>query len=146
MSHHSSHSTSATDHSLAQLNHDTENYSALQPTSNTETISPIPSTKTDFSRPVMSLQPPPDESLSRVSSFDGGADTEIESPSLYRVSTAPLSNINRGKREVRTANKLMRMGYPATEQAVSRASPSSPPTSKRFGAIKSLVQTFKGKA
>ncbi|KAF8160875.1 hypothetical protein B0H34DRAFT_795730 [Crassisporium funariophilum] len=90
----------------------------------------------------------PDESLSRISSFDGGADTETDSAlTLHRVSTAPLTNAARGKREqVRSAKKLMRMGYPATEQAASRATPATPPPSKRFGAIKSLMQTFKGKA
>ena len=145
-SHHSSHSTPI------RLDDDTQKHPPLQRITDTETISPhtvIPvfSTKSDSNQPVTSwtLHTSPDEPLSRISSFDGGADTEIESPTLYRVSTAPLSNTGRG-REVRSANKLTRMGYPANEQAVSRTSPSSPPTSKRFGAIKSFMQTFKGKA
>jgi hypothetical protein len=122
----------------------------LQGTSNAEAIPPyaaipVTSTKSDFNLPAISRTlAPPDESLSRISSFDGGTDTEPEFPTLFHVSTPPVSNIVRGKREVRTANKLMRMGYPANEQTTSRASPPSPPTS-RFGVIKSFVQTFKGK-
>ena len=109
------------------------------------TVIPVSSTKSDFNQPVTSRTlAPPDVSLSRIGSFGAGTDTEPESPTLFRVSTPPLSNVVRGKREVRTANKLMRMGYPATEQTTSRASPPSPPTS-RFGVIKSFVQTFKGK-
>ena len=128
-SHHPSYSTSATKH-----DHDIQNYPFLQRTSNAET-------RSDFSQPLTSRTlAPPEESLSRISSFDGGTDTEPESP-LFLVSTPPPSNIVRGKREVRTANKLMRMGYPANEQTTSRASPPSPPTS-RFAVIKSL---FKGK-
>ena len=144
-SHHPSYSASATRH-----DYDTQNYPPSQLTSNAEaippyTVVPVSSTKSDFNPPVTSRSlAPPDESLSRISSFDGGTDTEPESPTLFRVSTPPLSNIVRGKREVRTANKLMRMGYPANEQTTSRASPPSPPTS-RFGVIKSFVQTFKGK-
>ena len=147
-SHHSSHSTSATNHSPAQVDDDTQNYA---PNNNIKTIPPyivIPmsSTKSDFNQPVTSqtFHIPPVESLSRISSCDGGVDTEIESPVLYRVSTAPLANTVRGKREVRSANKLMRMGYPANEQTVSRGSP-PPPTNKRLGVIKSFMQTFKGK-
>jgi len=129
-SHHPSYSTPVTNHSPARFDHDTQN---LQLTSNPETIPPytivpVSSTKSDFNQPITSHD---------------SADTEPESP-IHRISTAPLSNIVRGKREVRTANKLMRMGYPANEQTVGRTS-SSPPTS-RFGAIKSFVQTFKGKA
>jgi hypothetical protein len=143
-SHHPSYSTSATKH-----DHGNQNYPPLQLTSNAETnppytVIPVSSTKSDFNQPVTSRTlAPPEESLSRISSFDG-TDAELESPTLFRVSTPPLSNIVRGKREVRTANKLMRMGYPANEQTISRTSPPSPPTS-RFGVIKSFVQTFKGK-
>ena len=142
--HHPSYSTSAARH-----DHDIQNYPFFQ-RANAETIPPysvipVTSTKSDFNVPATSRTlAPPDESLSRISSFDGGTDTEPESPTLFRVSTPPLSNIVRGKREVRTANKLMRMGYPANEQTTSRPSPPSPPTS-RFGVIKSFVQTFKGK-
>jgi len=141
-SHHPSYSASATRH-----DHDIQNYPFLQRTTNAENIPPytVSSTKSDFNLPATSRTlAPPDESLSRISSFDGGTDTEPESPTLFRVSTPPLSNIVRGKREVKTANKLMRMGYPANEQITSRVSPPSPPTS-RFGVLKSLVQTFKGK-
>ena len=140
--HHPSYSTPA------KHDHDTQNRPPLQLTSNSETIPPytvipISSMKSDFNQSVTSRTlAPPDQS--RVTSFDGGTDTEPESPTLFRVSTPPLSNTVRGKREVRTANKLMRMGYPANEQTTSRTSPPSPPTS-RFGVIKSFVQTFKGK-
>jgi len=141
-SRHPSYSTSATGH-----DHDMQDYPFLhQRTSNSETIPSytVSSTKSEFNLPATSRTlAPPDETLSRIGSFDGGTDTEPESPTLFRVSTPPLSNIVRGKREVRTANKLMRMGYPANEQSTSRASPPSPPTS-RFGVIKSFVQTFKG--
>ncbi|KAF8813725.1 hypothetical protein BYT27DRAFT_7206524 [Phlegmacium glaucopus] len=152
-SHQSSRSTSAANHSPTWLEDLTQSYSPMQLTRNTEaispyTVNPVSSTKSEFNQLVTSqaLHAPPDESLSCISSCDGGADAEIESPPLYRVSTAPLSNPVRGKREVRSANKLTRMGYPANEQAVTRPSPPTPPTSKRFGAIKSLMQTFKGKA
>lgn len=140
--HHPSYSTPAARH-----DHDIQNYPFFQRT-NAETLPPytvipVTSTKSDFNIPATSRTlAPPDESLSRISSFDGGTDTEPESPTLFRSSTPPLSV--RGKREVRTANKLMRMGYPANEQTTSRPPPPSPPTS-RFGVIKSIVQTFKGK-
>lgn len=152
-SHQSSRSTSAANRSPTRLDDVTRNYSPLQLTSNTETIppytaNPISSTNSEFNQPMTSLtlHAPPDESLSCLSSLEGGADTEIDSPTIYRVSTAPLSNPIRGTREVRSAKKLMRMGYPATEQTVNQSSPPTPPTSKRFGAIKSFMQTFKGKA
>ncbi|KAF9047390.1 hypothetical protein BJ165DRAFT_1097939 [Panaeolus papilionaceus] len=90
----------------------------------------------------------PDEGLSRISSLDG-ADTD-STPTLYRVTTSP-SMLSRAKQEHKSvsAKKLTRMGYPVTEQAMSsRPVPATPPSvgSKRFGAIKSLMQTFKGKA
>lgn len=148
-SHHPSHSTSATNHSPARLDHDTQNYPPLQLTSNAENTPPymaipVSFTKSDLNQPVAcrTLHAPPDESLGRISSLDSGVDTEPEPPTLHLVS-APLSDIVR--REVKTTNKLMRMGYPVNEQTVGRTSSPSPPTS-RFGAIKSFVQTFKGKA
>ncbi|KAF9017520.1 hypothetical protein BDZ89DRAFT_1140671 [Hymenopellis radicata] len=84
------------------------------------------------------------EQLSRVSSLDG-ADTDTElGPPLFRVSTAPHSSATvKGRREqarsMASANKLSRMGFSAPAP-VAR----SPPP-KRFGGLKSLMQTFKAK-
>lgn len=84
------------------------------------------------------------ESLSRVSSLDG-LDTETDSThTLRRVPTAPAagSGQTRGKREqVRSAKKLTRMGFSPVEQVGRTPAPSG----TRFGAIKSIMQTFKGK-
>lgn len=84
------------------------------------------------------------ESLSRVSSLDG-LDTETDSThTLRRIPTAPAagSGQTRGKREqVRSAKKLTRMGFSPVEQVGRTPAPSG----TRFGAIKSIMQTFKGK-
>ena len=84
------------------------------------------------------------ESLSRVSSLDG-VDTETDSTyTLRRIPTAPAagSGQTRGKREqVRSAKKLTRMGFSPVEQVGRTPAPSG----TRFGAIKSIMQTFKGK-
>ncbi|KAF9462403.1 hypothetical protein BDZ94DRAFT_1194532 [Collybia nuda] len=82
--------------------------------------------------------------LSRISSLDcPDTDTEL-GPPLFRVSTAPLSgpSPSRGKREVKSASKLTRMGFSPVEQA-GRAPVVS--RSKRFEVIRSIVQTLKGK-
>lgn len=93
------------------------------------------------------LLDPENGQLSRIGSLDTPeTDTELGSP-LYRVFTAPLSGdpSSRGKREVKTANKLTRMGFSPAEQA-GRGNPIvSGSSSKRFGAFKSLIQTIKGK-
>lgn len=92
--------------------------------------------------PNPDLEPEP---LSRISSLDGvDTDTDTEH-TLMRVSTAPLSGPApmRGKREqVKSAKKLTRMGFAASEQA----GRNPPPPNTRFGAIKSLMQSLKGKA
>jgi hypothetical protein len=97
------------------------------------------------SRTPLPLPDPENGQLSRISSMEApDTDLELGSP-LYRVSTAPLSGTpsSRGKREVKSANKLTRMGFAPAEQA----GRSTPPVSgsKRFGAFKSLMQTIKGK-
>jgi hypothetical protein len=96
-------------------------------------------------RTPVPLPHPENGRLSRISSAEApDTDVELGGP-LYRVSTAPLSGTPslRGKREVKTANKLTRMGFSPAEQ-VGR---STPPVSgsKRFGTFKSLMQTIKGK-
>ncbi|PPQ98409.1 hypothetical protein CVT24_004088 [Panaeolus cyanescens] len=89
----------------------------------------------------------PDQSLSRISSLDG-AETD-STPTVYRVATSPIA-INRTKQEHKSvsAKKLTRMGYPVAGQASTRATPSTPPSSgsKGLGAIRSIMQSFKGKA
>ncbi|KAF5380635.1 hypothetical protein D9615_004756 [Tricholomella constricta] len=102
----------------------------------------LPITKRDPSpgaRAMRSRTPLPgrgDGQLSRISSLEcPETDTEL-GPSLLRVSTAPHAPV----RGAKTATKLTRMGFPPMEQA--RA---PPPGNKRFGAIRSLVQTLKGK-
>ncbi|KAF8971070.1 hypothetical protein BDZ97DRAFT_1335792 [Flammula alnicola] len=111
------------------------------------------SLNSDFGRPTTRARTPilsPDESLSRINSSDD-VDTETDSAlTLHRVSTAPLSPTVRAKREqVRSANKLTKMGIPIADQAAAaiRTAPPTPPTggNKRFG-LKSIMQTFKGKA
>ncbi|KAF8236063.1 hypothetical protein L208DRAFT_1422218 [Tricholoma matsutake] len=91
------------------------------------------------------LPEPENGHLSRISSLEApDTDVELGSP-LHRVSTAPLSGTpsSRGKREVKSANKLTRMGFSPAEQA-GRGTPAVS-GSKRFGAFKSLMQTIKGK-
>ncbi|RDB25043.1 hypothetical protein Hypma_007485 [Hypsizygus marmoreus] len=79
-----------------------------------------------------------DGHLSRISSLEcPDTDTEL-GPSLLRVTTAPHAPV----RGAKTATKLTRMGFPTIEQARATA----PSGSKRFGAIRSLVQTLKGKS
>ena len=63
------------------------------------------------------------------------ADADLSSP-IYGAPPASLGPA-RGSRT--TAAKLTKMGFPSTEQA------RSPQAPKRFGAIRSLVQTLKGK-
>ncbi|KAF8995493.1 hypothetical protein BDQ17DRAFT_1365690 [Cyathus striatus] len=84
-----------------------------------------------------------EESVSLTSSLDDiSMNTEMGSQ-ICRVSSTPHSGyLARGKREQdRSAKKLTRMGLPPSEQG-GRAPPVTP---KRFGAIKSLMQTLKGK-
>ncbi|KAJ7125005.1 hypothetical protein C8R44DRAFT_128809 [Mycena epipterygia] len=88
--------------------------------------------------------PDPELGLSRVSSLDGmdSVDTEL-GPTLTRVSTAPISP-TRDKRDlarhIASANKLTRMGFTPPQQAKQDAA-----QTKRFGGLKSLMQTLKGK-
>ena len=102
----------------------------------------LPRTRT---RTPLPLPDPGNGQLSRICSVEApDTDMELGGP-LCRVSTAPLSGTPhlRGKREVKSANKLTRMGFSPAEQ-VGRT---NPPVSgnKRFGAFKSLMQTIKGK-
>jgi hypothetical protein len=102
-----------------------------QPRSRSRTPHPVPE--------------PENGQLSRISSLEAhDTDPELGVP-IHRVSTAPLSGSpsSRGKREVKTASKLTRMGFSPAEQTVRGTLPVS--GSKRFGALKSLMQTIKGK-
>ncbi|KAJ7714339.1 hypothetical protein DFH07DRAFT_863428 [Mycena maculata] len=88
--------------------------------------------------------PDPDAGLSRVSSLDGIESTDTElGPVLTRVSTAPIPP-TRDKRDmarhIASANKLTRMGFSPAPQVKQ-----DPAQTKRFGGLKSLMQTFKGK-
>jgi hypothetical protein len=74
------------------------------------------------------------ESVGQVSSTEGETETET----IERVVVASVSG------PTKSAKKLARMGYPVDVSAVVRSSP-TPSTSKRFGAIKSFVQTIRGK-
>ncbi|KAG7090972.1 hypothetical protein E1B28_010039 [Marasmius oreades] len=78
-----------------------------------------------------------DSNLSRMSSLEGmETDTDL-GPSLYRVKTAPhsASSKSRRERDLASATKLTRMGI----------TPNAPSPPKRFGGLRSLVQTLKGK-
>ncbi|KAJ6593609.1 hypothetical protein B0H19DRAFT_1246354 [Mycena capillaripes] len=84
--------------------------------------------------------PDPDLGLSRVSSLDGFDSIDVElGPVLTRVSTAPMPPTRDKRdiaRQVASANKLTRMGF--------SPAPAKQDT-KRFGGLKSLMQTLKGK-
>ncbi|KAF5388779.1 hypothetical protein D9757_005618 [Collybiopsis confluens] len=112
-----------------------------------------PALKPDADSPTMSFNgrrtrsrtPDPENNLSRISSLDGldveTADTEL-GPPLYRVSTAPNSSYSardRRERELASVTKLTRMGFSPSEIAHARVAPP-----KRFGGLKSLMQTWKG--
>ncbi|KAF7321427.1 hypothetical protein MKEN_00663200 [Mycena kentingensis (nom. inval.)] len=86
--------------------------------------------------------PDPDAGLSRASSLEPeSVDTEL-GPTLTRVSTAPMANPTKRDvaRHIASANKLTRMGFQPTQAA---KQPETPP-GKRFGGLKSLMQTIKG--
>jgi hypothetical protein len=111
----------------------------LQPT--THITIPDP----DYGNVIRSYTPAPDLGhLSRVNSIE---DTDETGSELFRVSTAPndTSSPARGKRDqarqIASATKLTRMGFTPPDLA-SR----SPPANKRFGGLKSLMQSFKGKS
>ncbi|KAJ3927128.1 MAG: hypothetical protein NXY57DRAFT_965775 [Lentinula lateritia] len=90
-------------------------------------------------RAIHSRTPDPENDLSRINSLEGfDVDTEL-GPSLFRVSTAPNSSFStrdKRERELASNTKLTRMGFSPSENA--RA------PSKRFGGLKSLMQSFKG--
>jgi len=75
------------------------------------------------------------ESVGQVSSTEGETETET----IERVVVPCVSGPTRSKKK-----NLARMGYPVDVSAAVRSSP-TPSTSKRFGAIKSFVQTIRGK-
>ncbi|KAJ7350355.1 hypothetical protein DFH08DRAFT_695778 [Mycena albidolilacea] len=89
--------------------------------------------------------PDPVIGLSRVSSLDGIESIDVElGPTLTRVSTAPMAPGSRDKsrdfaKQMASANKLTRMGF-----SPAPAKP-DPAQSKRFGGLRSLVNTLKGK-
>ncbi|KAE9408639.1 hypothetical protein BT96DRAFT_970544 [Gymnopus androsaceus JB14] len=86
-----------------------------------------------------SRTPDPDNDLSRISSLEIlDVDTEL-GPSLCRVSTAPNTSYSardKRERELASNTKLTRMGFSPNE--IGRAPP------KRFGGLKSLMQSLKG--
>ena len=86
------------------------------------------------------------DSLSRVSSAEC-VDTETESTGdpLARVPTAGGTAPRKRDpvRNATSAKKLTRMGYTATDQTVARA---TQPPAKRFGGLKSIMATLKGKS
>jgi len=101
----------------------------------------------EYDHPIIrSYTPAPDPGhlhLSRISSIEGTDDTGSE---LFRVSTAPnTTSPVRGKRDharhIASATKLTRMGFTPPDLAGR-----SPPANKRFGGLKSLMQSFKGKS
>ncbi|KAG5646227.1 hypothetical protein DXG03_004054 [Asterophora parasitica] len=134
--------TSPTSNSLAEQDTASSDEQDSTTTPSKSATLPTPLTKRESSpgpaRATRSRTPLPDRDdgqLSRISSLEcPDTDTEL-GPSLLRVSTAPHPP-TRGK----TATKLTRMGFPPMEQART-----VPPGNKRFGAIRSLVQTLKGK-
>ncbi|KAG6880018.1 hypothetical protein C0992_007815 [Termitomyces sp. T32_za158] len=81
--------------------------------------------------PIRSRTPIPDQGDGYLSQI-GDTDTEL-GPDLCRVSTAPL-------RGAKTAAKLTKMGFPPLEQVRTPVT-----NTKRFGALRSLVQTLKGR-
>ncbi|KAJ8076915.1 putative ankyrin-repeat protein [Marasmius tenuissimus] len=102
-------------------------------------MSPIPDVSVTGSAKPRSLTPDLtdlDSNLSRMSSLEGlDTDTEL-GPSLYRVATAPHSSSkSRRERDLASATKLTRMGI----------TPNAPTPPKRFGGLRSLVQTLKGR-
>lgn len=107
----------------------------------------MPSTNHKYTKNAPRAHTPDPESggLSRISSLDGvDTDTDL-GPTLFRVSTAPnaLSMPVRGKRDqarnLASQTKLTKMGFSASDAA------RTAPTSKRFGGLKSLMQSLKGK-
>lgn len=109
---------------------------------------PIPSSAPEITRQTMFVSKSPDqafsgsqlplpsltESLGRVSSTEG----ETETDTVVRVVAASVSDPKK------SAKKLARMGYPVDASAIVRNSPATS-TSKRFGVIRSIVQTIRGK-
>lgn len=88
--------------------------------------------------------PDPELGLSRGNSLDGveSIDTEL-GPGLTRVSTAPIPPTREKRdlaRHIASANKLTRMGFSPAPQAKQDSA-----QTKRFGGLKSLMQTLKGK-
>lgn len=94
------------------------------------------STSSSMLRDRLGVDLPEERLMGLSSSGTLDPDAELGSP-IYGATTASLGPA-RGSRT--TAVKLTKMGFPSTEQA--RGSPQTP---KRFGAIRSLVQTLKGK-
>ncbi|KAK7057472.1 hypothetical protein R3P38DRAFT_3168997 [Favolaschia claudopus] len=88
--------------------------------------------------------PDPEAGLSRVSSLDGVDSIDVElGPTLTRVSTAPMAASPRDKsqlaKQIASNNKLTRMGFSPSHQKADSKEP------KRFGGLKSLMNSLKGK-
>ncbi|KAF8828787.1 uncharacterized protein C8R40DRAFT_1145246 [Lentinula edodes] len=113
--------------------------SVSSPTFDSDVDSPSIQSKFFDRRANHSRTPDLENDLSRISSLEGfDVDTEL-GPSLFRVSTAPNSSFStrdKRERELASNTKLTRMGFSPSENA--RA------PSKRFGGLKSLMQSLKG--
>lgn len=109
------------------------------PVFDSDAESPAIQTKFFDRHATRSRTPDPDNDLSRISSLEVmDADTEL-GPSLFRVSTAPNTTYtarDKRERELASNTKLTRMGFSPNE--IGRTPP------KRFGGLKSLMQSLKG--
>lgn len=95
-------------------------------------------TPTDRTSAVKKLSPSELE-FPREESSGHGADT-TESDTIEQIMVTPVSDPKK------SAMKLTRMGYPAEAAVVNRSTPPPAPlAAMRFGAIKTLMQTFRSK-
>ena len=118
-----SHSTSGRTHALDDVKRDLI------------TVTPPNRTAADEKLPPSEHKYPHDESSGRSS----GANT-TESDTIERLMMTPVSDPKK------SAIKLTRMGYPAEAAVVNRSTPPPAPlAAMRFGAIKTLMQTFRSK-
>ncbi|KAJ7072572.1 hypothetical protein C8F01DRAFT_1361898 [Mycena amicta] len=147
---HTSSGTDTPSTESAPTHHSSRSTSAVSSTADLRTVPMVAQTAATAAEVVEANQrvrrartPDPDIGLSRVSSLEPESlDTELGS-ALTRVSTAPIPVQNKRDlaRHIASANKLTRMGFQPAQQAKQDAA-----QTKRFGGLKSLMQTFKGKS